>query len=139
MTKAPTPSERRWRSRRPDEPALRPAGSSVARRALSRVPPSTGAVDTPDVDDGVYRRLSEHLRVARELGIEPLTVAERAASLLAGACPGWRRARRCSDAAGRPTPEPHPGCLQAQYQHDVLLLEHGLLDRPRHPTKAPNR
>jgi hypothetical protein len=46
---------------------------------------------------------------------------------LVDACPGWRERRRCIGADGQRLFHPHPPCLQAQYRHDLILIEHGLL------------
>lgn len=54
------------------------------------------------------------------------TSRERALSALADACEGWRSNRRCVDESGGRLAHPHPGCLQAQYRHDVILLDAGL-------------
>jgi hypothetical protein len=43
------------------------------------------------------------------------------------ACDGWQCTRRCVDDHGTRLLHPHPACLRAQYLHDLILLEHGLL------------
>lgn len=49
---------------------------------------------------------------------------DRAAWALSRACNGWRRNRVClNSATGRPLPVPHPACLRAQEEHDVILGE----------------
>lgn len=53
--------------------------------------------------------------------------AATAAAALTDACHGWQRNRRCTDRAGVRILHPHPYCLDAQYRHDLILLEHGLL------------
>lgn len=74
--------------------------------------------------------LTGHILVAEGLGLEPLTVDERATAMLDLACDGWRSGRRCHD-DGEALETPHPHCVRAQYHHDVLLLEHGLLNHER--------
>ena len=54
------------------------------------------------------------------------TTRERAQAALEDACDGWLAGRRCTGADGSRLPHPHPTCLQAQYRHDVILLEGGL-------------
>ncbi len=105
------------------EPAGTPTGSAAGPSHLRLVH------DADAADDGsrVFARVSGHIGVAEELGVEPLTVTERARSMLDAACEGWRTDRRCVDQLGVPLHDPHPRCLRAQYHHDVLLLEHGLL------------
>lgn len=111
------------------EPADSPVGSAARSRHLSVAP-------DPDEPRGSRRtrildQLTSHIGVARELGVEPLTVAERAAAMLDGACEGWRTSRQCTTDDGIAMGEPHAACLRAQYHHDVLLLEHGLLRHER--------
>ncbi len=105
------------------ESAGEPADSTAATSHLRLVHDA----DAPNDGSEVFARVSKHIGVAQELGVEPLTVAERASAMLEGACDGWRRNRQCTDRHGSPLLEPHPRCLRAQYHHDVLLLEHGLL------------
>ena len=76
----------------------------------------------------LFEQLTRHILLARGLGLEPLTIDERAAAMLESACAGWRFDRNCCDAEGLVLDAPHPMCLRAQYHHDVLLLEHGLLN-----------
>lgn len=53
-----------------------------------------------------------------------LTRLERAAWALSRACNGWRTNQQCIDrATGKPREEPHPGCLRAQTEHDLILQE----------------
>ena len=85
-------------------------------------PPAALPADPLLLDD-----IKRHITVARRLGIEPLTVVERASAMLDAACSGWRNGRRCRTEAGLLLDHPHSTCLRAQYHHDVLLLEHGLL------------
>ena len=110
------------------EPTDTTVGSAVApSRHLVAVPDLTA--DDSFGPDGrmLLDQLTRHIHVAHELGVEPLTVVERAVAMLDGACDGWRSERRCTDRSGEPLDAPHPRCLRAQYHHDVLLLEHGLL------------
>ena len=59
--------------------------------------------------------------------LDPIEAAYRdAKQALAAACIGWQLRRRCTGPNGERVEHPHPGCLQAQYQHDVILIEHGL-------------
>ncbi len=76
----------------------------------------------------LFEQLTRHILLARGLGLEPLTIDERAAAMLERACAGWRFNRNCCDDEGLALAAPHPMCLRAQYHHDVLLLEHGLLN-----------
>jgi len=78
----------------------------------------------------ILERLNEHFLLAKGLGLEPLTIDERATAMLDAACDGWRFDRRCRD-GGVVLDASHPLCLRAQYHHDVLLLEHGLLNHER--------
>jgi hypothetical protein len=61
------------------------------------------------------------------LGVAPLTVVERAHAMLDTACDGWRSDGTCIGNDAEPRDEPHDTCVLAQYHHDLLLLEHGLL------------
>ncbi len=105
------------------------AGSKAARR-LRAVPPD-GDVDVLTIGaQALLDRLTDHIMVAADLGVEPLTVDERATAMLEVACDGWRLDRRCRE-DGVILDSPHRLCLRAQYHHDVLLLEHGLLHLER--------
>lgn len=56
--------------------------------------------------------------------VEP-TPQQRAAWALARACNGWRSNRVCLNGATKlPRATPHPGCVRAQLEHDLLLEEH---------------
>jgi hypothetical protein len=87
-------------------------------------PPSPLAEPTGATTFGL---IQYHLSLARRLGVTPLTVAERATSLLEGACSGWRNDGQCTTGRTTPLEQPHARCVRAQYHHDLLLLEHGLL------------
>lgn len=101
------------------------APTSIADRQLRVVPadPPSGASGLGP--DQILERVNRHIRVASVLGLDPLTIDERAAAMLDAACEGWRFDRRCRD-DGVMLDTPHPVCLRAQYHHDVLLLEHGV-------------
>ncbi|MEQ1701187.1 MAG: hypothetical protein ABMA25_13825 [Ilumatobacteraceae bacterium] len=50
------------------------------------------------------------------------TPQQRAAWALARACNGWRSNQICVNSATKaPLATPHPGCLRAQLEHDLLL------------------
>lgn len=112
-----------------DGSARHSAGRSVPRRDHLRVvdSPNEHAGSSEPQRDETFRRVQQHLQLASRLGVGPLTVAERARSMLAGSCAGWRRNGQCVTHDARPCAQPHEACLLAQYHHDLLLLEHGLL------------
>lgn len=114
------------------------AGPSAPRRDHLRVVSSTPGYEPDPQRDETFRLVQQHLQLANRLGIGPLTVTERARSLLASSCVGWRRNGQCVAPDMSPCPEPHEACLLAQYHHDLLLLEHGLLGpAPRRPESVP--
>lgn len=82
----------------------------------------------PAPDDRAFGLVQRHLSLANRLGVAPLTVAERAESLLRAACEGWRSNGYCMSPTSIPLDQPHPECVLAQYHHDLLLLEHDLLE-----------
>ena len=91
---------------------------------------SSGAVDF------VLLEVRSRIALAQRLGVQPLTVTERAEALLAKACNGWRRNHVCQDRSRGELLRPHPACIWAQYQHDSLLLDHGLLPTEEHESIA---
>ncbi len=107
-----------------------PTPTSVGPRPLQVVPTDPEGGPLNGGAQQVLDRLTSHIRLARGLGLEPLTIDERAAAMLDIACHGWRFDRRCRD-GGVVLEVPHPLCVRAQYHHDVLLLEHGLLNNER--------
>lgn len=52
------------------------------------------------------------------------TPQQRAAWVLRRACNGWRRDGQCRNPAGQVLPDPHPGCVRAQEEHDHILHMH---------------
>jgi hypothetical protein len=109
------------------KPASPPNEDNVVDQAAGGVP------STETRADSAFAKLRGHLDVAVRLGLDPLTVTERAASLLAVACSGWRHDGRCTAADNTVLAQPHVHCTRAQYHHDVLLLEHGLLKTDLNP------
>ncbi len=121
------------RPRQPDTADLGTAGvadSPITERPLRVVPSDAGAGVQGGGAQQILERVTSHIRLAKGLGVSPLTIDERATAMLDGACDGWRFDRRCRD-GGMVLDVPHPLCLRAQYHHDVLLLEHGLLNHER--------
>lgn len=107
-----------------DGSARHSADPSAARRDHLRLVDDTERASSTDTArDETFQLVQQHLQLASRLGVGPLTVAERARSMLEPSCPSWRRAHRCDTHDG----QPHEACLLAQYHHDLLLLEHGLL------------
>lgn len=53
-------------------------------------------------------------------------IRERALTALLGACVGWRERGRCIAPDGSRIAHPHPRCLAAQYQYELILLENGI-------------
>jgi hypothetical protein len=120
----------RPRRHEPATESARGAGGRIADRHLRVVDLVTGD-DVPNVGGRrLFERISSHILLAEDLGLDPLTIDERASAMLDNSCGGWRFDRRCR-ADGLVLDAPHPLCLRAQYHHDVLLLEHGLLDYER--------
>ena len=107
----------------------RPPSGPPAERHLSVVRPA-GEPPLSVKAQQILALLAGHILVAEGLGLEPLTVDERAAAMLDVACGGWRSDRRCRH-DGELLDTSHSNCVRAQYHHDVLLLEHGLLDHER--------
>ncbi len=121
-----------------DGPAHTRAGPSASRRDHLRVVGSAPDYEPEPKRDETFRLVQQHLQLANRLGVGPLTVTERARSLLASSCIGWRRNGQCVTQDLSPCAEPHEACLLAQYHHDLLLLEHGLLGPvPRQPAAVP--
>lgn len=57
--------------------------------------------------------------------LEDPTPEQRAAWALSRACNGWRANKVCINRATNiALPTPHPGCLRAQLEHDLILDEH---------------
>jgi len=103
--------------------------------ASTKEPYGGDAVDRLIVEsetaDFVLFEIRSRIALAERLGVQPLTVAERAEALLAKACNGWRRRKVCQDRSGAKLMHPHPACIWAQYHHDALLLDHGILQTDR--------
>lgn len=59
------------------------------------------------------------------MGEHDPTPQQRAAWALSKACNGWRTNKVCINrATNTPLTDPHPGCLRAQLEHDLILQEH---------------
>lgn len=109
---------------------------------MTQIPGALVSTTSVYPNEASFARLKRQLLIASQLGIDPLTVAERAQSLLTATCAGWRHDRRCTSSTSTVLRRPHDTCVLAQYHHDLLLLDHGLLDptvqaaTPLQPTGA---
>lgn len=106
---------------------------------LQLVSSQPGTLERTPATDRAYRLLQRHLRLADRLGVVPQTVTERAESLLDAACEGWLVNGYCTSPTSAVLDHPHPACVQAQYHHDLLLLEHDLLGVPESATQEAAR
>jgi len=61
-----------------------------------------------------------------EVDAPTAAIIERARAALLVACDGWRERGRCTAPDGSRIAHPHPGCLAAQYRHELILLENGI-------------
>jgi hypothetical protein len=61
-----------------------------------------------------------------EVDAPTAAIIERARAALLVACEGWRERGRCTAPDGSRIAHPHPGCLAAQYRHELILLENGI-------------